>query len=202
MSRLKIGVVTARFNNEITEKLEEGAISYLENCENVEIFAALVPGAVEIPLACQAFLDGGCDGVIALGVVIRGETSHYDYVCNSVTDGVTRLMLDYKKPIGFGVLTTENEEQALARAGGEHGNKGAEAAQVVMEMIGLTQEIPIAIKTFEQENKAAMKAAAKKAPAKAAKKAPTKKAAASKKAKKTAAKPVKKAAKKANKVRK
>lgn len=193
MGRLKIGVVTARFNNEITEKLEEGAIGYLENCENVEIFAALVPGAVEIPLACQAFLDGGCDGVVALGVVIRGETSHYDYVCNSVTDGVTRLMLDYKKPIGFGVLTTENEEQALARAGGEHGNKGAEAAQVVMEMIGLTQEIPVAIKTFEQEMKAA---------AKAVKKAPAKKAATTKAPKKAAAKPAKKTVKKAKKVRK
>ncbi|AHI06727.1 riboflavin synthase beta chain [Bdellovibrio bacteriovorus W] len=193
MGRLKIGVVTARFNNEITEKLEEGAIAYLENCENVEIFAALVPGAVEIPLACQAFLDGGCDGVVALGVVIRGETSHYDYVCNSVTDGVTRLMLDYKKPIGFGVLTTENEEQALARAGGEHGNKGAEAAQVVMEMIGLTQEIPVAIKTFEQEMKVS---------AKPAKKASAKKAAAPKKAKKATAKPAKKTAKKAKKVRK
>ncbi|KYG62014.1 6,7-dimethyl-8-ribityllumazine synthase [Bdellovibrio bacteriovorus] len=144
---LKVGVVTARFNNEITEKLEEGAISYLESCEGVEIFAALVPGAVELPLACQAFLDAGCDGVIALGAVIRGETSHYDYVCNSVTDGITRLMLDYKKPIGFGVLTTENEEQALARAGGAHGNKGEEAAQVVMEMIGLTQEIPATLKT-------------------------------------------------------
>ncbi|KHD88247.1 MAG: 6,7-dimethyl-8-ribityllumazine synthase [Bdellovibrio sp. ArHS] len=144
---LKVGVVTARFNNEITEKLEEGAISYLESCEGVEIFAALVPGAVELPLACQAFLDAGCDGVVALGAVIRGETSHYDYVCNSVTDGITRLMLDYKKPIGFGVLTTENEEQALARAGGAHGNKGEEAAQVVMEMIGLTQEIPATLKT-------------------------------------------------------
>lgn len=162
MGKIKVGVVTARWNQEITSKLEEGAISYLEACEDVEIFAALVPGAVEIPLACQAFLEAGCDGVVALGVVIRGDTSHYDYVCNSVTDGVTRLMLDYKKPIGFGVLTTENEEQALARAGGDHGNKGEEAAQVTMEMIGLTQEIPAAMKTALM--------LAKKAPAKAAKK--------------------------------
>lgn len=147
MGTIKVGVVTARFNQEVTGKLEEGAISYLESCEGVEIFAALVPGAVELPLACQAFFDAGCDGVVALGAVIRGETSHYDYVCNSVTDGITRLMLDYKKPIGFGVLTTENDEQALDRAGGKHGNKGAEAAQVVMEMIGLTQEIPATLKT-------------------------------------------------------
>ncbi|MGZ3769389.1 MAG: 6,7-dimethyl-8-ribityllumazine synthase [Bdellovibrio sp.] len=172
MGTIKVGVVTARFNNEITEKLEEGAISYLESCEGVEIFAALVPGAVEIPLACQAFLEAGCDGVVALGAVIRGDTSHYDYVCNSVTDGVTRLMLDYKKPIGFGVLTTENEEQALDRAGGGHGNKGAEAAQVVMEMIGLTQEIPAALKTAVMM--------AKQKPAKSAKPAKTAKATAKK----------------------
>ena len=131
MSTIKVGVVTSRWNNEITEKLEEGAISYLESCEGVEIFAALVPGAVEIPLAVQSFFDAGCDGVVALGVVIRGDTSHYDYVCDSVTDGITRLMLDYKKPIGFGVLTTENEEQALARAGGDHGNKGGRRQNLV-----------------------------------------------------------------------
>nr|BFD68176.1 6,7-dimethyl-8-ribityllumazine synthase [Bdellovibrio sp. HAGR004] len=175
MGKIKVGVVTARWNQEVTSRLEEGAISYLESCEDVEIFAALVPGAVEIPLACQAFLEAGCDGVVALGVVIRGDTSHYDYVCNSVTDGVTRLMLDYKKPIGFGVLTTENEEQAFARAGGDHGNKGEEAAQVVMEMIGLTQEIPAAMKTAVM--------LAKKAPAKAAKK-PAKAAAKTQKKKK------------------
>lgn len=157
MGNIKVGVVTARFNQEITSKLEEGAISYLESCEGVEIFAALVPGAVEIPLACQAFLEAGCDGVVALGAVIRGDTSHYDYVCNSVTDGLTRLMLDYKKPIGFGVLTTENEEQAMDRAGGSHGNKGEEAAQVVMEMIGLTQEIPVTMQTYLLDLKKAQK---------------------------------------------
>ncbi|MBO9667988.1 MAG: 6,7-dimethyl-8-ribityllumazine synthase, partial [Bdellovibrio sp.] len=175
---------TARWNNEITEKLEEGAISYLESCDGVEIFAALVPGAVELPLACQAFLDAGCDGVVALGAVIRGETSHYDYVCNSVTDGITRLMLDYKKPVGFGVLTTENEEQALARAGGEHGNKGAEAAQVVMEMIGLVGEIPAAMKTAKMMATAKPAAAKKSAPKAAAKKAPAKAKKTAKKAKK------------------
>jgi 6,7-dimethyl-8-ribityllumazine synthase len=173
---IKVAVVTSRWNNEITEKLEEGAISFLESIDGVEIFAALVPGAVELPLACQAFLDAGCDGVVALGAVIRGETSHYDYVCNSVTDGLTRLMLDYKKPVGFGVLTTENDEQALDRAGGKHGNKGAEAAQVVMEMIGLTSEISVALKTaamMAKQPKA--KAAVKKAAPKTAKKAQKKK---------------------------
>lgn len=178
MKRIRIAVVTARFNTEITQKLEEGAISYLESCPDVEIFSALVPGAVELPLVAQSFLEAGCDGVVALGAVIRGETSHYDYVCNSVTDGITRLMLDYKKPIGFGVLTTENEEQAMDRAGGKHGNKGEEAAQVVMEMIGLTQEIPAAIRTADLELKSA---AASKAKAKTKKAAPASKKAAAKK---------------------
>lgn len=136
-------MVTSRFNSEITEKLEQGALDYLEsmNLAGLEIMAVRVPGAVEIPLACQALFDQGCDGVVALGCVIRGETSHYDYVCNSVERGITALMLERKKPIGFGVLTTENDEQAEARAGGKHGNKGAEAAEVVIEMIGLLKEL-------------------------------------------------------------
>ncbi|MEK6773280.1 MAG: 6,7-dimethyl-8-ribityllumazine synthase [Bdellovibrionota bacterium] len=138
--KVRVGVVTARFNSEITEKLEEGALSFLEENE-VEILSVKIPGAVEIPLACQALLDAGCAGVVALGCVIRGETSHYDYVCTSVERGVTQLMLDYKKPIGFGVLTTENDDQAMDRAGGKHGNKGAEAAQVTLEMIGLLEDI-------------------------------------------------------------
>ncbi|HEY8271074.1 MAG TPA: 6,7-dimethyl-8-ribityllumazine synthase [Pseudobdellovibrionaceae bacterium] len=154
----KVGVVTARFNSEVTDKLEEGALSYLENC-GIEVLAVKVPGAVEIPLACKALLDIGCEGVVALGAVIRGETSHYDYVCNSVERGVTTLMLEYKKPIGFGVLTTENDEQALERAGGKHGNKGTECAQVVLEMMGLLSELakegqkPIRKKTAKKSTK-------------------------------------------------
>lgn len=141
--KLKIGLVTSRFNSEITEKLEEGALRVLEAYESqdLEVLAMRVPGAVEIPLACQALFDVGCDGVVALGCVIRGETSHYDYVCNSVERGVTQLMLDYKKPIGFGVLTTENDEQALDRIGGKHGHKGEEAAQVTLEMVGMLQDL-------------------------------------------------------------
>lgn len=137
-------MVTSRFNSEVTEKLEQGALQYLESLSgtaDIEVLAVLVPGAVEIPLAVQALLDKKCDGVVALGAVIRGETSHYDYVCNSVERGVTELMLKYKKPIGFGVLTTENDEQAMDRAGGKHGNKGAEAAEVVIEMIGLLRDL-------------------------------------------------------------
>jgi 6,7-dimethyl-8-ribityllumazine synthase len=138
----KIGVVTSRFNNEITDQLEKGALDYLDSLsEEFEILAVRVPGAVEIPLACQALFQQGCAGVVALGAVIRGDTSHYDVVCNSVERGVTALMLQFSKPIGFGVLTTENEEQALQRAGGKLGNKGQEAAQVVVEMLGLLEDL-------------------------------------------------------------
>lgn len=140
--KIKIAVVTSRFNSEITDKLEKGALAALKKQkEKVTFQHCTVPGAVEIPLACKAFLDEGFDGVVALGCVIRGETSHYDYVCSSVERGVSELMLNYKKPIGFGVLTTENEQQALDRAGGKWGNKGTEAAEVVMEMIFLLKDI-------------------------------------------------------------
>lgn len=140
---LKIGVVTSRFNSDVTDKLEEGALEYLQSVETdeIEILAVKVPGAVEIPLTIQALFEQGCDGVVALGCVIRGETSHYDYVCNSVERGVTQLMLEYKKPIGFGVLTTENDEQAFDRVGGKHGHKGREAAEVTLEMIGLLTDL-------------------------------------------------------------
>lgn len=142
-NKIHVGLVTARFNSEITERLEQGALEYLESVDGIDVQVSLVkvPGAVEIPLACKALLDRGCDGVVALGAVIRGETSHYDYVCNSVERGVSQLMLEYKKPIGFGVLTTENEEQAMDRVGGRHGHKGAEAAQVTLEMIGLLADL-------------------------------------------------------------
>lgn len=138
---LKIGVVTARFNSEVTEKLEQGALQALKEMGCTNICAVRVPGAVEIPLAASTLLSSGCDAVVALGAVIRGETDHYDYVCSSVERGCTELQLRTGKPVAFGVLTTENEEQALDRAGGRHGNKGAEAAQVAVEMVQLIRKI-------------------------------------------------------------
>ena len=138
--RLKVGVVTSRFNEEITSKLEDGALEVLEE-SGVQILSVRVPGAIEIPLASQVLLQKGCDAVVACGAVIRGDTTHYDLVCNSVERGLTHLMLETGKPIGFGVITTENEKQAFDRAGGQHGNKGAEAAQVALEMIGLIKDL-------------------------------------------------------------
>lgn len=138
---LKIGVVTGRFNQKITEKLESGALAVLKEMGCSQIVAVRVPGAFEIPLAGQHLLSRGCDAVVALGTVIRGDTTHYDYVCAAVERGCTELQLQTGKPVAFGVLTTENEEQALERAGGRHGNKGAEAAQVAVEMVRLIEKI-------------------------------------------------------------
>jgi 6,7-dimethyl-8-ribityllumazine synthase len=140
---IRVGIVTSRFNIEITEKLEHGAIERLTELglADNQIIAVRVPGAIEIPLAAEALLELGCDGVIALGAVIRGETSHYDYVCNAVERGCTLLQLESGRPVVFGVLTTENEEQALDRVGGRHGHKGTEAAEVVVEMVDLMKKL-------------------------------------------------------------
>ena len=138
---LKIGVVTARWNDKVTSLLEKGALGELEEMGCRDVKAVRVAGAFEVPLAVKALLDSGCDGVVALACVIRGETTHYDYVCAAVERGCSELALEYGKPVGFGVLTTENDEQAMDRAGGKHGNKGAEAAQVTVEMVQLLREI-------------------------------------------------------------
>lgn len=138
----KVAIVTALFNEELTKKLEAGAVDQLAQ-HNMEPYAqAYVPGAVEIPLAVKAFLEKeDCDGVVALGIVIRGETSHYDYVCNAVERGCSELQLQYNKPVAFGVLTTENRSQAESRCGGAKGNKGAEAAQVTLDMLQVLDSI-------------------------------------------------------------
>lgn len=138
-STWKIGIVTSRFNHEITEPLENGAYERLIELgiKAEQIIRARVPGAVEIPLTARALIDRECDAVIALGAVIRGETTHYDYVCNSVERGCSEVMLQTKKPVVFGVLTTENEAQARDRIGGNHGHKGRDAAEVAVEMLNL-----------------------------------------------------------------
>jgi 6,7-dimethyl-8-ribityllumazine synthase len=143
LPRSKIGVVTARFNDEITYKLEEGALARLAElgATREQIIAVRVPGAVEIPLAAKHLINHGCDGVIALGCVIQGETKHFDYVCSSVERGCTHLALDTGKPVIFGVLTTDTDAQAEDRVGGAHGHKGRDAAEAVVEMISLAELI-------------------------------------------------------------
>ena len=138
----KIGIVTSRFNEEVTQLLLEGALGQLREhgVELAQIESVSVPGAVEIPLAAQLLLRSGCHGVIALGAVIRGETTHYDYVCNSVERGCSQLSLTEEKPVIFGVLTTENDEQAMDRVGGRHGHKGKDAADTLIEMLTLVDQ--------------------------------------------------------------
>lgn len=141
--RWKIGIVTSRFNTEITEKLETGAYERLMELgmKPEQVIRVRVPGAVEIPLTASLLLQSQCDGVIALGAVIQGDTKHFDYVCNAVERGCTEVMLQTKKPVIFGVLTTNDEQQAWERVGGSHGHKGRDAADVVIEMLNLVDEI-------------------------------------------------------------
>jgi 6,7-dimethyl-8-ribityllumazine synthase len=131
---MKFGVVAAKFNKEIVDKLLEGALTELEGKGSIEVIR--VPGAFEIPLACLKLCkQGGFDGIVALGAVIRGDTYHFEVVSDSCANGVMRVSLDFAIPIGFGVITTDTEEQAWERAGGAHGNKGRDAARAMLDML-------------------------------------------------------------------
>ena len=137
---IKIGIVAARFNEFIVSKLLSGCQDGLlrHGVKDEDIAVAWVPGAFEIPLAAQAMAKSGkYDAVIALGAVIRGATSHYDYVCAEVSKGVAQAALSTGVPVLFGVLTTDTIEQAIERAGTKAGNKGAECAQGAIEMVNL-----------------------------------------------------------------
>ena len=141
-NKKNVAIVTSLFNEELTLKLEAGALEVLKNYELEPYRRVYVPGAVEIPLAVRALLQKSrCHAVVALGLVIRGETSHYDYVCNAVERGCSMLQLEFNKPVAFGVLTTENRGQAEDRCGGRKGNKGAESAQVALDMLQVLEKI-------------------------------------------------------------
>ncbi|QBK26968.1 6,7-dimethyl-8-ribityllumazine synthase [Ureibacillus thermophilus] len=137
---LKIGIVVGRFNEFITKKLLEGAMDGLKRHgvdeENIDV--AWVPGAFEIPfIAKQMAETGEYDSIIGLGTVIRGATTHYDYVCNEVAKGIAQVSLQTNVPVIFGLVTTENIEQAIERAGTKAGNKGFDAAVSAIEMANL-----------------------------------------------------------------
>jgi len=131
---LKFAIVVARFNSAITEKLLEGAREALAKtgADGVEVFH--VPGAFELPLAAKWLAHGGYSAIIALGAVIRGETPHFDFVAAEAARGLQQVALECNIPVAFGVLTTDTLEQAEARAGGKHGNKGYDAAMTAIEM--------------------------------------------------------------------
>lgn len=133
---LRIGIAVARFNELVTDRLLAGALQTLRQhgVRDDAITVVHVPGAFELPQACRWLVDLGCDATVMLGAVVRGGTDHYEYVCRGVTDGAMRVELDTGVPLGFGVLTCAEMDQALARAGGEHGNKGVDAAIAALAM--------------------------------------------------------------------
>ncbi len=140
---MKIGIVAARFNEFIVSKLIEGArdalIRHDVKEENIDL--AWVPGSFEIPLACKHLAESGrYDAIIALGAVIRGSTSHYDYVCAEVSKGVAQVSLNSGLPVMFGILTTDTIQQAIERAGTKAGNKGYDCAMGAIEMVNLIKK--------------------------------------------------------------
>lgn len=140
---LKVGIVAARFNEFIVSKLVGGALDGLKRhgVEEEDIELAWVPGAYEIPLVAQRMaMSNKYDAVICLGAVIKGSTPHFDYVCAEVSKGVASVSLESKKPVIFGVLTTDSIEQAIERAGTKAGNKGYDAAVTAIEMSNLLSE--------------------------------------------------------------
>jgi len=141
-AHFSVGIVVSEWNSEYTNGMLKGALKVLKDCGVIEesIKIEQVPGSFELPLASQMLLEH-VDGVIAIGSVIRGETSHFDYVCEAVSQGIKDVNLKTGKPVAFCVLTDNNAEQAAARSGGEHGNKGIEAAVVVMKMIALRAKL-------------------------------------------------------------
>src|SRR5438270_8069385 len=137
-ARLRIGVIMSRFNEFITEQLAKGALEVLEKhgCPHENISFVKVPGAWELPIAAK-ILASQCDAIVALGAVVRGETPHFEYVARGAADGLQQVSLETGVPIAFGVLTTDDMQQAMDRAGGKSGNKGCEAAEAAIELANL-----------------------------------------------------------------
>ena len=142
--QIRVGIVASRFNEFITSKLLGGAMDGLlrHDVREEDVHVAWVPGAFEIPLiASKMAKSGKYDAVICLGSVIRGATSHYDYVCSEAAKGIAMVSLETGVPVMFGVLTTENIEQAIERAGSKAGNKGYDCALGAIEMVNLIREL-------------------------------------------------------------
>lgn len=140
VSEKKFAIVVSEWNQDVTDALYEGAYNTLLNygAKAQNIVRAEVPGSFELSLGAQKMAQKAeIDAVICLGCVIQGETKHFDFICHAVAQGITNVSLKYDKPVIFGVLTPNNQDQALARAGGIHGNKGDEAAFTAIKMLGL-----------------------------------------------------------------
>jgi 6,7-dimethyl-8-ribityllumazine synthase len=141
---MRFGIVVSEWNSEITMALLDGALKTLKKHEvsDRNILVKHVPGSFELPLGAQFIAEyDDVDAIICLGCVIQGETPHFTYICQGVTQGITQLNLEYNIPFIFGVLTTSNRQQALDRAGGKHGNKGSEAAVAAIKMASLQRQM-------------------------------------------------------------
>ena len=141
---MKVGIIASRFNEFIVSKLLSGAVDGLvrHGVEEENITATWVPGAYEIPVVASKMAQSGkYDAVICVGTVIRGATSHYDYVCNEVSKGIAQVGLNTGVPVLFGIVTTENIEQAIERAGTKAGNKGYDCALSAIEMVNLMEQL-------------------------------------------------------------
>ncbi|HUC99635.1 MAG TPA: 6,7-dimethyl-8-ribityllumazine synthase [Candidatus Polarisedimenticolaceae bacterium] len=142
---MRIGVIVSRFNNFITAKLLDGALEGLKTHGGADddLTVVHVPGAFEIPLvAARMAASGKFDALVCLGAVIRGDTPHFEYVCDAVTDGIGKAVWEYRMPISFGVLTTDNVQQAMERSGVKDANKGYEAALTAIEMVSVLRQLP------------------------------------------------------------
>ncbi|HSH44162.1 MAG TPA: 6,7-dimethyl-8-ribityllumazine synthase [Arenicellales bacterium] len=140
----RYALIVAKFNSLISDRLLDGALGALRQhgAADDSLHVVRVPGAFELPLAARSLAKSGTvNGIVALGCVIRGATPHFDYVAGGCSDSLARVQMDYGVPIGFGVLTVENLEQALERAGSKAGNKGADAALAMLEMANLLQKL-------------------------------------------------------------
>ena len=141
---MRFGIVVSEWNHEITLALKDGAYKTLINNGALpdNILISFVPGSYELTLGAQLQLEtNAVDAVICLGCVIQGETRHFDFICDAVAQGVTNLNIKYNKPVIFGVLTPNNQQQAIDRAGGKHGNKGDEAAATAIKMLALKEKL-------------------------------------------------------------
>ncbi len=140
---LKVGIIVSRFNELITKKLLAGAVEALieSGVSDPDIFVIWVPGCYEIPVALAEAADLDYDAVVCLGVVVRGETAHFDYVAGEAARGISEISMARRLPVGFGVVTAENTGQAIDRAGGKKGNKGREAALAALEMADLIKQL-------------------------------------------------------------
>jgi 6,7-dimethyl-8-ribityllumazine synthase len=139
-----IGIVVSEWNSHITHALRDGALEVLRTAglNESQIILDYVPGSFELPMGAQILIETHpVDAVIVLGSVIRGETPHFDFVCDACAQGIMRVGLDHQTPVIFGVLTDDNEAQSIARAGGEKGNKGIEAAVTALKMVALTDRL-------------------------------------------------------------